>query len=233
MKTTSSSVKAALALGGIALVAVGLLALTERTARDRISAARTAAEQRALQIVLPAGRYDNDPLADRIEVEAPRWLGGDRPLQVWRARLAGQPAALVFEAEASDGYAGAIRLRIGVEADGRISGVRVTGHRETPGLGDAIEAERSNWIRGFDGRALGDPAAQDWKVRRDGGAFDQFAGATITPRAVVGAVRRALQYAATHGDSLYAAPIGTRLAHVDGPAIDSPPTTPTASIRQP
>ncbi len=233
MKAIGGSVKAALALGGIALAAVALLALTERAARDRISQARAAAEQRALEIVLPSGRYDNDPLADRIEVEAPRWLGGDRPLPVWRARLAGQPAALVFEAEATDGYAGTIRLRIGVEADGRISGVRVTDHRETPGLGDAIEAERSDWIRGFDGRALGEPATQDWRVRRDGGAFDQFAGATITPRAVVGAVRRALQYAASHGDALYAAPVGTRLAHVDGPPIDSPPPVAPTSIRPP
>ncbi len=233
MKPLAPSLKAALALGGIALAAVALLAFTERATRARIAEARAAAEQRALTIVLPAGRYDNAPLADRIEVEAPRWLGSDRPLQVWRARLAGQPAALVFEAEAADGYAGSIRLRIGVEADGRISGVRVTEHRETPGLGDAIEAGRSDWITRFDGRALGDPAADAWKVRRDGGAFDQFAGATLTPRAVVGAVRRALQYAELHGEALYAAPVGARLAHADGPPADSPRPAPAASIPTP
>ncbi len=200
-----------------AVLAVALLVGTHVLTRQRIDAARLQAERDALALVLPARHYDNDLTHDRIRVLAPAWLGGDQPMLVWRARLKDAPSALVLQAVADDGYAGPIHLRIGVDVDGQITGVRVTAHQETAGLGDPIEAERSDWILGFVDRALGSPPLAKWSVRRDGGEFDQFAGATVTPRAVVAAVRRALQYVEHHGDVLYAAPTDSQLEHRDGP----------------
>jgi len=208
---------AASRLAVCALLAVALLGGTHVLTRQRIDNARAQAERDALTLVLPASHYDNDMANDRIRVIAPTWLGDDQPLSVWRARSAGAPAALVLQAVASDGYAGPIHLRIGVDVGGRITGVRVTAHTETAGLGDPIEAERSDWILGFIDRALGSPPLAQWKVRRDGGQFDQFAGATVTPRAVVGAVRRVLLYVERHADALYAAPTDSQLEHRDGP----------------
>ena len=111
--------------------------------------------------------------------------------------------AATSEAVAPDGYSGPIRLLVGVNADGTVAGVRVLSHRETPGLGDPIDAARSDWIHGFEGRALDDPPAAAWTVRKDGGAFDEFTGATITPRAVVHAVRRVLEYAQANREALF------------------------------
>jgi electron transport complex protein RnfG len=209
--------RSALLLGTCALVAVALLDGIHRLTRERIALEADRAERAALAIVLPAALHDNDPLVDRIAVRAPAWLGSNESLSVWRARIDGEPSALVLEAVAPDGYSGRIGLLVGVRRDGGISGVRVTSHRETPGLGDAIEATRSDWITHFSGRSRTDPAAERWQVRRDGGDFDQFSGATITPRAVVRAVKRCLDYAERHGDALYAAAPGTQLEHSDAP----------------
>jgi electron transport complex protein RnfG len=123
---------------------------------------------------------------------------------VYRARLHGEPVALVIAAVAPDGYSGTIRLLVGINVDGSLSGVRVVAHRETPGLGDAIEEERSDWILGFTGKSLQNPPLQKWAVKKDGGAFDQLTGATITPRAVVKAVRQALLYYRDQKDALFA-----------------------------
>ena len=207
---------AASSLAICAVLAVALLGGTHVLTRQRIDDARAQTERDALARVLPASYFDNDLANDRIRVVAPAWLGDDKPLTVWRARRANAPSALVLQAVASDGYAGPIHLRIGVDVDGRVTGVRVTAHQETAGLGDPIEAERSDWILGFIDRALGSPPLEQWRVRRDGGEFDQFAGATVTPRAVVGAVRRALQYVERHADALYDAPTDSELEHRDG-----------------
>jgi electron transport complex protein RnfG len=196
----------------------GLLALRALTA-ERIAEQQRAATLRALAVLLPAD-FDNDPQADRIDVVAPAWLGSENPQVVRRARKDGRVDALLLEAVAPDGYNGDIRLLVGVDARGRVIGVRVVEHRETPGLGDPIEIERGPWITGFDGRSLSDPAADAWRVRRDGGAFDQLAGATITPRAVVGAVRRALQFVETHGEALAETPSGATLAFRDAPPLE-------------
>ena len=111
--------------------------------------------------------------------------------------------AIVFDHVAPDGYNGDIHLLTGILADGRISGVRVVSHKETPGLGDPIELDRSDWILAFTSRSLEDPGPEAWGVRRDGGIFDQFTGATITPRAVVEAVQRVLEYHQANRDALY------------------------------
>ncbi|KAA2285717.1 electron transport complex subunit RsxG [Arenimonas fontis] len=206
----------ALRLGGIAVLAVALLAGVHHLARGPIAEAERQAALQALALVMPADRYDNDLLADRVQVRAPAWLGLDAA-SVHRARLAGRANGLVLEANAPDGYAGDIRLLVGVDAEGRVLGVRVTEHRETPGLGDGVEPRRSNWIARFAGRSLGDPPADRWAVRRDGGDFDQFAGATVTPRAVVNAVRRTLQFVRRHGPALMAAESGATLRFDDAP----------------
>lgn len=202
--------RAAAQLGLAGLLAALLLAGTWRLTREHIVAAEHRAQMAALEIVLPSARYDNDLVADSVQVRAEAWLGL-ASAAVHRARLAGEPSALVLEVSAPDGYAGPIRLLVAVAQDGRVLGVRVTRHQETPGLGDDLEVERSDWITRFTGRALGDPPAADWTVRRDGGRFDQFAGATVTPRAVVRAVKRCLGFVARHGDELRTAQAGATL----------------------
>jgi electron transport complex protein RnfG len=115
---------------------------------------------------------------------------------------------VVLEAVAPDGYSGRISLIIAIKADGTLGGVRVVDHKETPGLGDYIDILKSNWILGFDGKALLAEKDADWKVKKDGGQFDYMAGATITPRAVVKATHRALQYFAQHRADLFASSLG-------------------------
>lgn len=215
------SLRAGLQLGLAALVATALLAGTYFLTRDRIRAAEHQARMQALEVVLPPDRYDNDLLDDTVQVQAPAWLGAEATT-VYRASRAGEPSALVFETVAPDGYGGPIRLLVAVSHDGVVLGVRVTAHQETPGLGDPIEADRSDWITRFRGRALGDPPAAGWAVRKDGGVFDQFAGATVTPRAVVRAVHRALQFVARHGDQVRAAQAGDTLRIATAPETTRP-----------
>jgi Na+-translocating ferredoxin:NAD+ oxidoreductase subunit G len=131
-------------------------------------------------------------------------LGTTAAVPVYRARRNGETIAIVIAPVAPDGYSGSIRLLVGIDREGRVLGVRVTAHKETPGLGDAIDKRKSPWILGFDGKSLQDPPAARWAVRKDGGDFDEFTGATITPRAVVGAVAGALVYFERHRDELLA-----------------------------
>lgn len=211
------ALQAGMLLGLAALLAVGVLVGVEHLTRERIVAAENEARLRALSAVMPVGRYDNNPIDDVTSVIAPGWLGSDQALRVWRARRSGAPVQLVVETVAPRGYSGPITMLVGVDADARVIGVRVTQHQETPGLGDAIEPRRGPWIDDFAGRRLGDPPAGRWRVRRDGGDFDQFTGATITPRAVVAAVASTLAFVETHGPALYAAPAGGTLVLDGGP----------------
>lgn len=153
---------------------------------------------------LPAGSFDNNLIQAARKLAATPELGLKRPGLAYVARKRGIVNAVVLEAAAPDGYAGEIRLLIGIQADGRLSGVRVTGHLETPGLGDYIDIARSPWINQFSGKSLTDPAAAGWKVRKDGGAFDYLAGATVTPRAIIKAVNKALHYFESNKTALLA-----------------------------
>jgi len=198
--------RAALTLAIAAAVAVGIAALVHDIAQPRIEANERAQRVARLAAALGTARYDNDLLGDVIFVRDAERLGTDDPVPIHRARLAGQPVAALIETVAPDGYSGAIRLLVAVGADGRLLGVRVLAHKETPGLGDAIDERKSDWILGFAGRSLADPAPDRWKVRKDGGEFDQFTGATVTPRAVVRAVRNALTYFDRHRAELLAQP---------------------------
>ena len=189
-----------------AVIGALLVAYTFDSTKARIAANERAALMRNLHVLVPPDTHTNDLFADVIEVHDPTLLGSRAPVQVYRARRNGEPVALVLTPEAPDGYSGSIRLLVGIAADGTLSGVRVLSHRETPGLGDGIEAERSDWILDFTGRSLGAPPADQWRVRRDGGIFDQFTGATVTPRAVVNAVRKSLIYFERHRDELFEPP---------------------------
>jgi len=196
----------ALALVVFAVLAAGILSGTFTLTRATIAETERQAKLALIAQTLPAGSFDNDLVADRQTLAPDPRLGLKRPGEAYLARKAGEPVAVVLEAVAPDGYAGEIRLLVGIMADGRLSGVRVTAHKETPGLGDYIDIAKSPWIRGFEGRSLSDPDSAQWKVRKDGGAFDYMAGATITPRAVIKAVRQALEYFRDHRQDLLPTP---------------------------
>lgn len=187
-------------LAAIALTVVLLVGGAWQYSRQRIAdneARRTLAE---ISTVLPADLYDNQPHRDRILLDT----GSGQLLPVYRARWNGAPVGAVLTIVAPDGFVGPVRLLVGIAADGRVLGVRVTAHSETPGIGAAIASDSSTWLRVFNGRSLGDPPELLWGVRADGGEFDAIAGATASSRSVVGGVRRAVQYFATHRDEIFA-----------------------------
>jgi electron transport complex protein RnfG len=195
--------RSAAALGLVAIIGATLLAAVQLATAERIAAQERRVMLEQLGQVLPAAEYDNDLLADTLVVRDEVHFPRGQDVLVYRARRGGEPLAVVLDFRAVDGYSGDIRLLAGVRRDGSLAGVRVVAHRETPGLGDAIEAAKSDWILGFDDRSLQDPAVPGWAVKKDGGAFDQFTGATITPRAVVDALRLALEYYAANGRALF------------------------------
>ncbi|MCG5531341.1 RnfABCDGE type electron transport complex subunit G [Halorhodospira halochloris] len=184
---------AALRAGGVlaAFVGVGLALVAgvyELTA-ERISAAERQVVLDRLEAVLP-DEHDNEPDADAYTIPSP--IPGGEQARVYPAFSEGEFIAAAVEAQTPEGYAGPISLLIGIDPQGQIIAVRTVYHRETPGLGDAIEASRSDWIETFSGRSLADPPQEDWQLRGDGGEFDGITSATITARAVVDAVRKVL-----------------------------------------
>lgn len=186
-----------------AVAGTALVALTEYSSRDAIVENERQALLRNLYALLPADRLDNDIATDTRELSASTLLGTDGVSIAYRARLSGEPIAIVFNSVAPNGYNGKIHLLVGVFVDGSLAGVRVVKHAETPGLGDAVEVRKSSWIKSFDGKSLSKPEARGWQVKRDGGQFDQFTGATITPRAVVAAVRNTLLYYQRNADMIF------------------------------
>ncbi len=186
-----------------AVAGTTFVALTEFSTRNAIADNERALLLRNLYALLPAERLDNDIASDTLELAASPLLGTEQTSLVYRARLGGEPVAAVFNSVAPNGYSGRIHLLVGVWVDGSIAGVRVVKHAETPGLGDGIEIRKSPWITGFDGRSLQNPAEDGWKVKRDGGVFDQLTGATITPRAVIDAVRNTLLYYRANADMIF------------------------------
>ncbi|MDR2220632.1 MAG: electron transport complex subunit RsxG [Methylobacillus sp.] len=190
----------------IAFTIVGTVLLVSDffATRGPIEENERQAKLELLQQVLPADLHDNELLKDTVKIAPGGDLGNRKETLAYRARLGGQPSALVLEATAPDGYSGEIKLLVGLKADGTIAGVRVIEHKETPGLGDYIDITHGNWIKIFDDESLEQTADKDWKVKKDGGKFDYVAGATITPRAVVKAVHKALKFYAAHRDEMFA-----------------------------
>jgi len=153
--------------------------------------------------ILPRSAYDNRLLRDTIKVAESELLGTRETTLAYRARLQGAPSAALFESVAPDGYGGRIRLMVAVKADGGVSGVRVLAHNETVGWGDYIEITKSTWIKHFDGKSWTPSSDSSWQVRKDGGQFDYVSRATVSARAIVGGVQRALKYYASHKDHLF------------------------------
>ena len=177
-----------------AVAGTSLVAVTENLARESIIENERRALLRNLHALLPEEKLDNDIVEDTLLIPASALLGTENMSQVYRARYLGEPVAAIFNSIAPDGYSGKIHLLVGVYYDGSIAGVRTLRHAETPGLGDGIEIQKSDWIRDFNAKSLGDPPPGQWLVKRDKGVYDQFTGATITPRAVVQAVKNTLLY---------------------------------------
>jgi electron transport complex protein RnfG len=194
---------AGLLLAMFAVLGTGLVAVTHLVTKDQIAENERQALLNSLSAMVPAATIDNDIVSDTLTVRAPEMLGGEET-QVYRGRKNGQPVAAVFTSIAPDGYSGQIKLLVAVRADGTLGGVRVVAHKETPGLGDRAEVEKSDWILGFTDRSLTNPDLDGWKVKRDGGIFDQFTGATITPRAIVKAVKNTLLYFKEHQAEVFA-----------------------------
>lgn len=161
---------------------------------------------RQLNNIIPADEYNNELLVDNITLKPSQLLGTNEPSLAYRARKDGQDIAVVISCIAPNGYNGPIQMLVGIYNDGRLAGVRVVKHRETPGLGDAVSTTHSDWILGFNNKSLSNPESKYWKVKRDGGTFDQFTGATITPRAVVKAIHNALLYFNKNQTMLFSQP---------------------------
>ncbi|HIF5757423.1 TPA: electron transport complex subunit RsxG [Raoultella ornithinolytica] len=173
----------------------GLTAAINELTKSTI-AEQAATQQKALfNQVFPADRYNNDLLQSCYLVTAPPLGKGQH--KIWIAKNNDAPVGVVMEATAPDGYSGAIQLLVAADFKGTVLGTRVTEHHETPGLGDKIELRLSDWITHFAGKVIHGSGDSHFAVKKDGGDFDQFTGATITPRAVVNAVKRAGLYAQT------------------------------------
>ena len=187
-----------------AVVGTTLVAFTFENTREQIAANERATLLRKLHRLITPEQHDNILLEDTVSVRDEALLGTENSVMVYRARKDGAPVSLVIAAIAPDGYSGSIKLLVGINVDGSLSGVRVVAHRETPGLGDAIDETRSDWIHIFNDKSLQSPDISRWAVKKDGGDFDQLTGATTTPRAVVKATRNALLYYRDHQEALFA-----------------------------
>lgn len=212
--------KNAAILALFALATAGTLAITQITTKEPIERAIREASAKALLEIIPIERHSNDMLVDTYPIPKQYWAmlglkeGGDINLA---RETDGTIDAVIIPTVAPDGYSGPIQMLVGVNRDGTIAGVRVTNHAETPGLGDKVEVKKSDWILAFSGQSLDDPGRDMWKVEKDGGAFDQFTGATITPRAVVNQVRTVLDFVAEHQQAIFSAPVSKRAVEVKQP----------------
>lgn len=199
--------KNATGLALFALVTVGAIAAAYQLTYDRIEHNIALAQAKALNEIVPSQLYNNDILASAISLD-----GFDTALlgplkansQAYFAKFDNNLITLLLPAVAADGYTQEIVLLIGINPDGTLAGVRVTDHRETPGLGDKLDIKKSDWILSFVGKSLNNPSPERWLVKKDGGDFDQFTGATITPRAVVKAVKNAQEFFAANQERLLA-----------------------------
>ena len=182
-------------LGLFALVTAALLAFTHLSTKDRIAEAKREVAKRALLEIVPLERHNNDLLVDTLEIPPTYWPAlGIEGGNINIARNGDELVAVIVPTVAPDGYNGDIQMIIGINIDGTIAGVRTISHRETPGLGDKVDIKKNDWILSFNGKSLTNPKPEGWKVKKDDGTFDQFTGATITPRAVVQQVLKTLQY---------------------------------------
>lgn len=206
-------VKSGVTLAAVAAVCTALVALTYQLTEQRIQANEKAWIERSLQPALSGLFYDSGVTESRIILPPPHDLPGSDAAIIYRVYAGGEPVAALFVVSARDGYSGPIRILVGVETTGVVTGVHVVEHRETPGLGDRVEAGKSDWLKQFNGRSLVDPEPTGWRIKRDGGQFDQLTGASVTPRAIIKAIKETLVYFESNREAVFA-----------DPPTESPPT---------
>lgn len=186
--------KAGWVLGLFSLIGIGLVSLTHSVTHEKIIENERLFILKNLHDLVPNDLHDNDLIADSVTVIDANAFGEGREVTLYRATKQGQLIALIASPTAPDGYNGSIKLLVAIKSNGDILGIRAVLHHETPGLGDAIDINKSDWVHSFSGKSLKNLESRRWRVKKDGGDFDQFTGATITPRAVVKAVLKTLQY---------------------------------------
>ncbi len=196
-----------LILAGFAIATTALVAVTNWLTADEIIKQQQLQLQQVLNQVVPKSLHDNELYASCMMLPSQTSVT-DNPLPAYLATQNGQASAIAIETYAPDGYNGAIKLIVGLDINGAVLGARVLNHNETPGLGDKIDTRVTDWILSFAGKTLTESNQADWAVRKDGGKFDQFTGATITPRAVVKAVKNTVRYYQTHQDEILRQPRG-------------------------
>ncbi len=199
----NSILKNGLTLALYALTVTAMIAITHLATKDTIAQQEQQKLLSILNAIIDPDSYTNNISTD-CAIFANPLLGNDYSHKIYRARQNDTPVAAAIETIALDGYNGKIKIVVGVKADGTVSGVRVLEHKETPGLGDKIDLRVSNWILSFNDMTLNQDNASRWAVKKDGGQFDQFTGATITPRAVVNTVKQAIEFFKLHQTSIFA-----------------------------
>lgn len=197
-----SIIRSAWGLSLFAIITAGLIALTQVVTKDKILEQIAQARTKALLEIVPAGEFDNRLLDNAFWLQAEAELGLKEAAEAFVALKQGQPQFFILPLVAPDGYTAPIRLIMSVDLAGTVTGLRVIAHKETPGLGDKIDIKKSDWVRLFEGRSLENTEESAWAVKKDGGEFDQLTGATITPRAIVRAVYKGLQYYRAHQSEL-------------------------------
>ncbi|MCH8060269.1 MAG: electron transport complex subunit RsxG [Proteobacteria bacterium] len=206
MRAAQSVIRSGTTLALIAAICTALVAATYELTTERIAANEKAWLEKSLQPALAGVIYDTEASESRLVIEPPHDLPGSDEALIYRVYFDEQPVAALFAVTARNGFSGPIRILLGVDFDGVVTGLRILQHRETPGLGDKIVSARSDWVYQFDGRSIRDPDVTGWAIRGDGGEFDQLTGASITPRAVVKAMRDTLIYYEAHRDEIFSLP---------------------------
>ncbi|TDO98810.1 electron transport complex subunit RsxG [Marinomonas balearica] len=194
MELIASIRRNAIGLGIFAVLTAGLIAITHQVTESTIKENIIQAQIDAFNEILPKNRYDNDLPNSMIELAPDPLLGSPDPITAFIAKKDSQVSAIIFETVAPQGYNGNLNLLVSIDRNGVVTGTRVISHKETPGLGDKVDLKKSNWILSFANTSLRSPEQDKWHVKKDGGDFDQFTGATITPRAIVRAVKNTLMY---------------------------------------
>ncbi len=193
-----------LILAVLAALCTALVSFTHRVTTIQIIANEQAYLEQSLARVLAEIPYTNKLSDSTIIIQPPHELPGAAPAIIYRAYHNSDPVAALFVVTAREGFTGPIKLLIGISMSNHITSVRILEHRETPGLGDLIESSKSDWIKQFRDASLESPVEDDWSIKRDGGVFDQLTGASVTPRAVIKAVKSTLQYFEANRDTIFA-----------------------------
>ena len=202
----------------IAAVCTSLVALTWQLTAERIEANQKAWLESSLKPALAGLFFDSSVTESIVTIPPPHDLPGSGAAIIYRVYSGDEPVAALFVVSARDGYSGPIRLLIGIAMNGAVTGVRVLEHRETPGLGDRIETTKSDWVLQFDGHSLRDPDPVRWAIKGDGGRFDQLTGASVTPRAIIKAIKQTLIYFDANRDAIFAM---ANEGNSDGPQEDN------------